>query len=251
MIRKILSFALIAFIVIIPIKAAALSEEELKAIYTDTEWYVPLDAQFADLGRQPTGTGNAGGGALTGCDNAEIIWNYLLGKNVAGRALTPQQVAGIMGNMQAESGFNPKRVQSTPTPEGDLDSPPAGSRGYGLVQWTPGTKIMTDFNRLRATFAPAPVTPGYIGFQLTLLLEQLNGQSAIPEAAAGRDLVAQTSTSSAAVSFLTKYERAGVPRTAERIQFAQDIFTRFSTGGGCPDGAVGGGGAGGGGGGSF
>jgi len=42
-----------------------------------------------------------------------------------------------MGNLQAESGFNPRRVQGTTTPAGDKDTMALdGKTGYGLVQWT-------------------------------------------------------------------------------------------------------------------
>src|SRR5690606_2826534 len=139
---------------------------------------------------------------------------------VQGSALTEQQVAGILGNIQAESGFNPRRVQSTPTPSGDSDTP--DSRGYGLVQFTPGTKILADCERMRDTFEPPADSPGDIRFQLALILEQLNGRSALPEGAAGKHLTQQTTVEDATVSFLEKYERAGIPRTQERIAFALD-----------------------------
>src|SRR5258707_15689317 len=39
-------------------------------------------------------------------DSQETIWNNLIAKN-----LQPFQVAGIMGNMQSESGFDPLIIQ--------------------------------------------------------------------------------------------------------------------------------------------
>ncbi len=52
-------------------------------------------------------SGNSSGGAantVAGSGNAEQIWNYLAS---AGLGLTPEMIAGIMGNLQQESGFDP------------------------------------------------------------------------------------------------------------------------------------------------
>lgn len=50
---------------------------------------------------------------------------------------TPQAVAGMLGNMQAESTINPSRWQNDKKPETDEEKK---TTGYGLVQWTPYTK---------------------------------------------------------------------------------------------------------------
>lgn len=195
-------------------------------------YYFDHDIIDADSGGTAPAPGE-GTGPLAGCDNAEMIWNYLLGATVQGRALEAHHVAGILGNIQAESGFEPARNQGTPP--GTITTTP-GSAGYGLVQWTPGTKIMPAFNRLRNTFDPPAEHPGHMEFQLTLLLEQLNGQSEIQEGAAGRHLMSQTTVDGAARSFMVRYERpADQSESAQRTRsgFAQDQHTRFTTGGGC------------------
>ena len=80
--------------------------------------------------------------------NKQIIWNKLYGviKNKYG-------VAGLMGNLQAESGFYPDRVQgdipyssyskeytakvdSGEISEYDFVHNGPGGGGYGLAQWT-------------------------------------------------------------------------------------------------------------------
>lgn len=136
------------------------------------------------------------------------------------KGLTMQQAAGVLGNMWAESGVNPRRVQGTKTPAGDSDTP-IGSKGYGLVQWTPGTKILTDAQK-------AQKTPGELAFQVSLLWDQLEGRSAIPEKAAGDDLKKQTTVRGATISFLVKFERAGVPKTEERVKFAERVYQNFA-----------------------
>ena len=58
--------------------------------------------------------------------NARYIYSYLLNKGWSVNA-----IAGVLGNMQFESGINPGRWEGD-----DVGSGP----GYGLVQWTPYTK---------------------------------------------------------------------------------------------------------------
>ena len=71
-----------------------------------------------------------GGGSLTGPEptslkgdtNAEKVWNYM-----TERGLSPIAAAGVLGNMEAESGFNPFAV-----------NPNGGA--FGIVQWLGGRK---------------------------------------------------------------------------------------------------------------
>jgi surface antigen len=67
--------------------------------------------------------------------NARYIWNYL-GSRQEENKWTLNAVAGMLGNMQAESTINPGRWQS-----GKEWKEPADRHGYGLVQWTPYTKF--------------------------------------------------------------------------------------------------------------
>lgn len=59
--------------------------------------------------------------------NAEYIYKYL-----TGQGFTKQAACGVLGNMQAESGINPGIWQSTNNT----------GLGYGLVQWSPGTRFI-------------------------------------------------------------------------------------------------------------
>jgi len=83
---------------------------------------------------------------LNGNDNFEKTWNYFSGKGLA-----PNAIAGMMGNLMAESGINPQNIQrGAPFPDGPElpteidkvtgglapDSSIAGSYGYGIMQWT-------------------------------------------------------------------------------------------------------------------
>lgn len=76
----------------------------------------------------PTDVGCASGGGtvtqLSGSDNRQKIWNYL-----TARGLSPEQAAGVMGNIQSESG-------STFSPTIQEFGQVFGKGGYGIVQWT-------------------------------------------------------------------------------------------------------------------
>ena len=61
-------------------------------------------------------------------NNADIIKNYFYNNG-----WTMNAIAAIIGNMQVESGINPGRWENDDV--GNL------SGGFGLVQWTPATKL--------------------------------------------------------------------------------------------------------------
>lgn len=77
--------------------------------------------------------------------NAEIIWQFLRSKGY-----TAYATAGIMGNMYAESGLEPKNLQyeyekslgmtdaqyTAAVDNGTYTNFVHDSAGYGLVQWT-------------------------------------------------------------------------------------------------------------------
>jgi hypothetical protein len=107
-------------------------------------------------------TGGTGSATLVGNGNAEKIWNFLVGNdgnlNEASR-LTPEQAAGVMGNIQAESRFDPGIEEATTRP----------SKGYGIIQWTFERRIA-----LENAAKQAGVPSSDLGFQLNYLYTELN-----------------------------------------------------------------------------
>jgi hypothetical protein len=195
-----------------------------------------VDVQQYDKEKIKANTGGGSsesGGNLSGGCSQEQIWNYLIGKQVQGTALTPQHVAGIMGNMHTESGFYSNRLQGRSPENGSDVASDAGGGGYGLVQWTPGSKIIPEFNRLKDTFNPPATKHSDMRFQLQLLVDQLNGVGGLAEAAAGRRLVGAGSVPAAVEAFMLGFERpADQSQSAinSRVPAAEDAFNRGSSG---------------------
>ncbi|HUD11338.1 MAG TPA: phage tail tip lysozyme, partial [Candidatus Saccharimonadia bacterium] len=86
---------------------------------------------------------STGPSTTSGSDNEQAIWNWLVGQGLDGA-----QAAGIMGNVEKESDFDPTIIQGG----GDSNNPAAaGSVGWGLFQWTPGAKVLLDVQGAKAT----------------------------------------------------------------------------------------------------
>jgi hypothetical protein len=96
----------------------------------DILFYDPTDTTCSSTGGSPT--------QLSGSDNRQKIWNYL-----TGRGLSPEQTAGIMGNIATESGntFSPTinefGIPFVDEPSGKYTN---ADGGYGILQWTGGRR---------------------------------------------------------------------------------------------------------------
>jgi len=80
----------------------------------------------------PTYQAVCAGGGLVGGSTKEKIWNFFIANG-----LSPEQAAGIMGNIQEESGFIPSNYEGVE--EYNLWDPDL-QKGWGLVQWTGGRR---------------------------------------------------------------------------------------------------------------
>ena len=115
--------------------------------------------------------------------NARVIWNFLKYKGLSDAA-----AAGVLGNIQAESGFNPGIEEI------------ANGIGYGLIQWSFGRRTA-----LEAAAAEAGVDPSNLQFQL----EYLWSESLDPNTSYGKNLNAAgfytTESASDAAYYFHKY----------------------------------------------
>lgn len=174
----------------------------LKALaYTNNHFYSSNDILFYDKDDKNCNT------SLVGNDNLEKIMGFLVGKD-----LTIEQVAGIAGNLQRESNFDPTDV-----------NPSSGA--YGIAQWLHGRK---DALQSKANYSDLSV-------QLDFMWEELNGD----ESNALSKLQSTSTPEEAALSFEKFYERSGDTASgiALRVKYANSIYEKyknynFSTGSG-------------------
>ncbi len=190
---------------------------------------------------------------LVGSDHEEQAFRYLISQSVQGRRITPQQAAGILGNMIHESpGVRGTRAAPlVPNPpesrqqQGVFDKfVSAGelleaaysdsSTGWGIVQWTPPSKMIAPSRA--AGHSDEEIST--LAYQLKFLLEQLNGTgtgAAIKETAAGADIMSKTTVEAAAASFAMKFERCldckseTSPTIKGRQKSAADIFAKYGS----------------------
>ena len=130
-----------------------------------------------------SGTASAGGMVQNG-NTEKTIWDYL-----AGKGLSAYAVAGLMGNLYAESGLNSCNLQNSYNESlnmtdaeytDDVDNGSYGNfvndkAGYGLAQWTYYTRkqALLDFAK------EAGVSIGNMDMQLAHLWRELQGYKSV------------------------------------------------------------------------
>lgn len=170
--------------------------------------------------------------SLIGNTIEEKIWNYLIT-----RIKNPYGVAGLMGNMQAESGLKPTNLQQTyerklgftdasytaAVDNGTYTNFIHDSAGYGLVQWTFWSlkKYLYDFAKSKGT------SIGDLEMQLNCICTQLSVQYR----AVWQDLCNATSVLNASNSVLLKFERPADQSQkvqALRASYGQAFYDKFA-----------------------
>lgn len=169
---------------------------------------------------------------LTGDDNQTKVWNYFVGKGLNGAA-----TAGIMGNMSAESGFNPAAEQNPGAWEdmSSLDANHGGKGGVGLVQWDGGrrpavikylqSKGLTDADLHKPSDT-------LLSGELDYVWKELNG----PYKQSTLDVIQKdTDPGQAAYDFHKGYEGSSDSQAAirnNRIDPAKAFYNKFNGAGG-------------------
>jgi hypothetical protein len=137
----------------------------------------------------------------------------LVAKQLKEVGLTKAQIAGVLGNFQLESGFNP-RIN-----EGGKVGAPIGRGGYGFAQWTGGRQTnLINFAKSRK------MDPGDPNLQTQFLIHEFKG----PEKRAFESLKGAVSPEESARRFLVDFERAGIPKTKQRQEAARQIYGQLS-----------------------
>lgn len=157
-------------------------------------------------------------------DTAESVFKFLISTSLSSngnKPLNAVQAAGILGNMQAESGVDSKTIQSgQPFQEGRARSPGIGGYAFGLVQWDGGRRVkLIEYADKQGTVWSDLKT------QLEFLKMELEGsEKAI---VTDSEFSKTTDPAAAAVRFRVVFERAGVPHDATRTDAAKAYFEEF------------------------
>lgn len=133
--------------------------------------------------------------------------------------LSDAQIAGVLGNLSQESGFN-SRVN-----EGGAVGTPKGVGGFGLAQWTGGRQTnLINFAKQRK------MDPGDPNLQAQFLTAELQG----PEKRALASLQGAVSPEQSALVFRRDFERAGVPKDENRFKAARTALGQLGNLGPAP-----------------
>jgi hypothetical protein len=162
----------------------------------------------------------------------QTIWNFLKSKG-----LNDFAVAGVMGNLFAESGLKPTNLQNSfeiklnltddtytkGVDSGTYTSFVKDSAGYGLAQWTYYTRKQSLLDFAKATGASI----GDLTMQLNFLWKELQGYAAIMNV-----LKTATSVLSASNVILTQFERPADQSTsvqAARAKYGQGYYDKYAS----------------------
>jgi hypothetical protein len=210
-------------------------EDDYESLINETTFYdlVPLGSCGA--------AAEAEGVTLEGKDNIQRAFNYFIAQG-----LTPVQSAGIVGNLRQESGVNPA---SNNTAAGRAGVSPSsiipGERwnGGGIAQWedykgTP-TRWTGDHGLLKYVAGKGKIFSGkprgdgknwkVLEYQLDFIWWEMRNT----HKAAMKSIKSATTIEAAVLAFLKDFEKAGDPRTGNRVKFAKQTLDAF--GGLVPD----------------
>lgn len=169
---------------------------------------------------------------LTGNNNEEKIWNFLVGKG-----LSKAGAAGLMGNLFAESALNPKNLQNSyekklghtddsytaAVDNGSYNNFVRDSAGYGLAQWTYWSRKQNMLEFARA----AGKSIGDLEMQLDFLFKELSeGYKSVLTV-----LKTATTVKAASDSVLLNYERpADQSNTVKtkRAGYGQSYYDKYA-----------------------
>ena len=162
----------------------------------------------------------------------QIIWDFFKSKG-----FTDYGIAGLMGNIQRESGFNPKNLQSTGnkqlgmTDEEYTKAVDSGkytydmfrkdSHGFGLAQWTFHTRKASLYNYAKR----CGKSIGDLQMQLEFLYKELTGYKEVINV-----LKTAKSVREASDIVMLKYERPAdqsESARAKRASYGEMLYNEF------------------------
>lgn len=164
--------------------------------------------------------------------NAQKIWNYLKNKG-----LNDYAIAGIMGNLYAESALNPKNLQNSyekklgftddtytaAVDNGSYTNFVRDCAGFGLAQWTYWSRKQALLEYAKA----ANASIGDLETQLGFLWKELQGYKGVMQV-----LSNATSILEASNVVLMQYERpadTGTTVQNKRAGYGQQYYDKYAT----------------------
>lgn len=164
-------------------------------------------------------------------NNEKVIWDYLIE-----RIGNPYGVAGLMGNLYAESCLNPQNLQNSyenrlhmtdaeytrAVDDGSYKDFDTDCAGYGLAQWTYSTRK----HNLLAYCRSRGLSIGSLEGQLGFLWQELHGYSTVLAALKNAKSVREASD-----MILTQYERPAdqsEAMKARRARFGKEYYDMFA-----------------------
>ncbi len=165
-------------------------------------------------------------------ERERIIWDYLKSKGLSDYA-----ISGIMGNLYAESGLNPRNVENAfelnsgyndnsyteAVDNGSYNNFVNDGAGYGLAQWTYYTFKQELLNRARAE----RLSIGDLNLQLKFLWDWIQ-----QDYSAFQSLTSSNSVQVAADIFLKQYERPYDQSEAaliKRASYGEMYFNKYKS----------------------
>ena len=165
---------------------------------------------------------SSGVGRTAGNTTEEKVWNML-----ADKGLKPGAISGIMGNINAESSFDPKAV-----------NPSSGA--YGVGQWLGGR-----LDNLKTYAKDLGKDPSDLQTQIDFLWKEFNGgdptTGSILNSHGGLSAFNEMNASDASSTFEKSFERSGGALLQERAKSANGYFNKYGSLGtsvGSPTGGV-------------
>lgn len=172
--------------------------------------------------------------ATRGTADSAVIWNYFLSKG-----LTEYGVAGLMGNLQAESGLKPTNLQNSYEPKlkynddtytdaidsGAYSNFVKDAAGYGLAQWT----FWTRKENLKKYADSAGASIGNIEMQLDFLWKEL--QTTFKGVL--KVLQSAKTVQEASDIVLTEFEKPkdmGASVKAKRLEYSLSFYNKHAKG---------------------
>jgi MYXO-CTERM domain-containing protein len=158
-----------------------------------------LGCSEAQPGDEPVGQASQ---AIFG--NDQTSFDYFVGKG-----LSPIQAAGIVGNLDQESGDSPTAVQG-------------GGPGRGVAQWSVGGRWDTSAGDNENAFVGASKI-----WDLTSQLDFIWYELTTFPGYGLADLKSQTTISGATTAFMDKFEICGTCDATTRISYAQAVYNAY------------------------